>query len=341
VTLFVDTETDKLRTIIADGARAWAADELRWVREFLAKHSPAGYVEHQRGVRLRYEGKGVEFVEAAIRARFPKRVDVMPKHALGYMRFFAASDAGVYRLAPERAAVGDDGVDVVDEAKAKLVSAMFVRANLDGKMPEFERRCLAARTGFIHVRWAPSSSPSKPGKETLDMYWPGDVGVVCHRSDPTNLDSAILLLARTSYGATNGGVEWYTLWVRVAEDDEMGRVKSFGPWRSHLVSSEGEYLVPPDDPRTLYVDGAGRALPLPWCVCQIGEPSGSVFVDEDRDLVDVADALNVSRNSEQFAVDMQAHTPIVYSGNERKTSELAWGIDEVTQRGMAHVALAP
>lgn len=330
--LFSDSETERLNALVERGARAWSADELKWLRRYVEEHMPPNYVEHQRGVRQRYTGHQREFIESALIKRFPRTHERMPRFTLPLLRFFAAADAGVYRLPPERAVVDESGADVEADDVKKRFAAIVGRAGLDAKMPEVERRAIAARTIFVSPRWQPSFDRTRPAHVRLDLYWPCDVGVVCHAAQPGNLDAALIVIARTSRPAPKG-VEWFELWARSAVDDASGQPKSFTPWRVHLVSSDGEYLIPPDDDRTLYVDADGNPLPLPWCVVQLGEANGGVYVDEDRDLVDVVDSINVARSAEQYALDMQGHTPIVYRGNERKENEIAWGVDEITRIG--------
>lgn len=321
-----ETETERLNRIVADGARAFAAEELRWVRAFAERHKPDGYTDHQRGLRLRFEGSGADFVDAALKARFKKSHEDIPRRSLNWVKHVAVADAGVYRLQPERKLVVN-GADAKDE-KQRAFDDTLERARVGLILPEVERRANASLTHLVHVRWSPTGK-----RIVLDPYWPADVGVIGHPSEPSNLDTALLLIARTAHGAADDDEEWFTLWVRGHEDGPDGKPASFGPWRVHLVSSEGEYLLPPDDARTLYVDRAGAPLPLPWCVVQLGLPTSSIFIDEDRDLVGELDSLNVSASSEAYAVDMQAHTPVVYTGAELKKNEVAWGPGELTKIG--------
>jgi hypothetical protein len=58
-----------------------------------------------------------------------------------------------------------------------------------------------------------------------------------------------------------------------------------------------------------------------------------VFVDEDRDVVAVVDGLNVSRSNESYTLDMQGHTPLVYSGNRIESAEIVVGPDKVSRIG--------
>ena len=66
---------------------------------------------------------------------------------------------------------------------------------------------------------------------------------------------------------------------------------------------------------------------------QVGQPSGSVFVDAEHDLDDVVDALNVWRSNEQYTLEMQGHTQLVYAGHTSETTELVVGPDAIAKVG--------
>lgn len=332
--LFEDVETQRLNAIIKDGARQWTLAEMAVIDSAIRQHKPPTYDAHIQGVRKRYKGDQDAIVTAALKKRFPKTYEQMPTDALPYLRYIAASDAGVYRMPPERSIVDDAGKPIDDESRKQLFAKLLEGANLDGLAPEIERRTIAARTLFVLPRWFRAPGQTKGGRLVLEMFWPEDVGVICHASDPANMDLCLVLKARiASRGGVTSDAAWYSLWVRDHEEDEAGNLTSLGPWRVHLVNSKGEYLVAPNDPSTLYVDGAGRPLPLPWVRFTVGVAEGSVYVDEDRDLVGVVDGLNVSRASRKYTTDMQGFTPIVYAGNEKKAGEVVVGPGEITQVG--------
>ena len=345
--LFDDQETQRLIGIIRDGARAWTLAEMEQVDRAMRLNKPPGYDQHIEGLRARYLGDAKRFVVEKQRARFKKTHDAMPTESLPYLRFLAASDAGVYRLPPERTPTDPTtGEPLTDEVRLRAFNALLEGADLDGKAPEIERRAIAAKTLFVLPRWFRPPSENAGGRLILEQFWSDDVGVLCHRSDPGNFDLCLVLKAKiASRTGVASATQWFSLWVREFEEDEAGELMKLGPWRVHLVNSRGEYAIPPNDDRTLYVDNAGNPLPLPWVLIRLGDAAGCIYVDEDRDLMDVVDGLNVSRNSRKLTVDMQGHTPVVYAGNQKKPGTVVWGPGEVTEIGdketMTTLALDP
>ena len=311
--LFQDAETERLRALIATQSIAWTAEEVQYLLAACQDAKPSGYDKHQLGVRLRYEGRGRAYTEAALVERFPLTHNAMPRITLPWLRLKAAQDAGFYQLPPTRTAD--------PEATTEALLDLVARSDWDATAPEFERRALAAGTMFAHVGY-----DQVTGRPRVSMYWPSDVGVVCHPSAPHDFTRCILLMARASSPYGDDGI-WYNVWTREYTDADDGQPESFGTWRSHLISDKGDSLLAPSDPRTQY-DGI-----LPWVCVQMGVSAGSVYVDQDRDIVDVVDALNVSKCSEQYTLDMQGHTPVVYAGHQVESSTLRTGPDAVMTIG--------
>lgn len=328
--LFEDAETQRLNALVADGARRWTAAELAWVRQYAATQRPHGYDDHASVVVDLYLGDSETHLRRAAAARFKNRHDLMTPVPLNRMRHIASADSGVYRLQPERRLVSrTTGEPLADDAQRRF-AALVDGMEAGRVMPEVERRAII-QTVFVRPRWVKGLA-GKPGRVVADMFWGRDVAVVCHPSDPGNFDLAVVVLARSSIGGVAAKKQWWSLWVREPVE-EAGELTGFTPWRVHLVSSEGEYPIPPDDPRTLYVDAAGNPLPLPWTLVQLGHAEGSVYATPDKDLPKVVLQLNVDASVERLAADLQAFTPVVYKGNERKESDLAWGPGEVTRVG--------
>ncbi len=319
--LFQADENDRLALLISDQARAWTAEELLFIVNHAAKYKPPGYDKHQIGIRLRYEGKGRGYLDAALVERFPVTHGRMPRVSLNWLKLVASQDAGFYQTALQRTVVGPD--DATDDASTELLDGVAGNAGLDGLMPEVERRSLVAKTLFMHTTY--DQVRQRP---SIAVYWPHDVFVVCHHSAPHDFARCVLLVSRAASPEGPGDKDqWYNVWTRPYVDGDDGQPESFGVWRTHLVSSTGESALAPDDPRTIY-EGV-----FPWACLQIGIPAGCVYVDEDRDLVDVVDALNVSRSSEQYTLDMQGHTPVVYAGHNVESATLVTGPDAVMQVG--------
>lgn len=329
--LFDDAETKRLNDLVREGARQWSVAELEWVKGYAATQRPAGYDAHAGVVADLYLGNSDTHLRMAAAARFPNRHSMMTPVHLNRMRHVAMADSGVYRLQPHRRLVRKSTGALLDDDAQRRFSAIVTGMEMGRLAPEVERRAIAAQTLLARPRWV-RQLDGKPGRFALDIYWPRDVAVVCHPSDPGNFALALIVLARTSTGGVAAKKTWYSLWVRKAIEQD-GEVTGFEPWRVHLVSSEGEYPIPPNDPRTLYVDAQGNALPLPWTVVQLGLAEGSVYVTPDVDLPKVLLQLNVDASVERLAADLQAFTPVVYAGSERKESELAWGPGELTRVG--------
>lgn len=333
--LFDDAETRRLNDLIADGARRWSAAELQWVREYAVTQRPPGYDTHCAVVVDLYLGDSEAHLLAAAKARFENRHKMMTPVTLNRMRHVASADSGVYRVQPDRRLVSrTTGEPLPDDAQRRF-AALVDGMELGRLTPEVERRAIAVQTMFVRPRWV-RGVQGKPGRIVGDLFWPRDVAVVCHPKDPGNFDSAMILLARTSTGGVASKKVWYSLWVREPEEQD-GEVIGYTPWRVHLVSSEGEYPIPPDDPRTLYVDAVGASLPLPWTVVQLGQAEGSVYVTPDKDLPKFLLQLNVDASAERAGADLQAFTPVWYAGSERKEAELAWGPGEFTRVGEGEV----
>jgi len=326
--LFPDTESARLADLIKDGARAWSMGELQWVRDYAASHKPDGYDAHAKVVVDLYEGNGEAHLLAAAKDRFENRHSIMTPVPLNRMRQVCAADSGVYRLQPSRSGVSKStGAPVADDV-AKRLATLIGRTQIASIAPEVERRVIGAQTVFVKPRW--QRGLGKPGRIAVDVFWPRDVAVVCHPTMPDSLDAAVILLART--GST-AGKDWFALWVRTPVEDEFGNVVEFSPWRVHVVSSQGDYSIPPNDPRTLYVDAAGKPLPLPWTVVRLGLPSGNVFVAPDRDLPKMLLGLSVDASAERLNADLLATTPLVYKGDQRKAADIPFGTGEMMQVG--------
>lgn len=329
--LFNDEETKRLNALTAAAGRRWAAAELQWVQDIARATKPPAYDAHTANVVALYNGDSEPLLRAAAERRFKSRHDIMEPYPLNRMRQVASADSGVYTLQPHRTLVDANTGEALADTDERLqrFNTLVERMGFAGLAPEIERRTIAAQTLFVRPRWV--KAIGKPGRIQLDLFWPRDVAVICDQSDPTDFDRAVILLARTAAGS--GGAEWYTLWVREATHDDAGELTGFSPWRVHMVSSQGDYAIPPEDPRTLYVDGRGQPLPLPWTIVRLGVADGSVYVTPDRDLPKFLVSLNVDASAERLALDMQATTPVVYSGSEKKAGELAWGPGDITQIG--------
>jgi hypothetical protein len=343
--LFTDTETSRLNALVSDHARAWSKGELDFVKRFAEAQKPPGYDTCTSEMAQRYRGDGEPLLRRLANIRFPNRASLLQPLPLNRARQVAAADSGVYRIPPTVTVIDPDTGTPVDADRAQAFKVLMDSARIDSLRPEVERRAIAVHTLFAKPRWVKSVGAGAGGRLKIDTFWPSDVAVVCHPSDPGNFDQAVIILARTSRAGVSTTAAWYQLWVRSYQDDDTGQPAAFDPWHVHTVSSEGEYLLPPSDPRTMFADAAGRPLPSPWTIIQMGLADGSVYVDPDKDLPLILDHLSLDASAEMLARDLQAFTPVIYAGSQRKGSELAWGPGEVTEIGddetMTTLALDP
>lgn len=327
--LLPGAESDRLIELLPRLTRAAGKAELEAALSACEQHRPAGYRARMVMRRKRYEGKQRGIVEGALRNRFPNTWQRMPVAPLNWMRLVAAQDAGVYAEPPERYLVDADGDrDDAEDVEAAAFARLIEHAGLDAFAVEMERAALSTLTMFVRGQWSKRDADD-PGRPTLSLFWPSDVGVVCHPSSPSDFERALLLVAEIA-GPTGvqGRTKWYELWSRTVVDDVMGAPVSWGPWVRHVVSDQGDALFAGGDDSAVW-----PAERWPWACLQVGQPSGSVFVDAEHDLDDVVDTLNVWRSNEQYALEMQGHTQLVYAGHQAETTELVVGPDAVAKLG--------
>jgi hypothetical protein len=327
--LLPGAESDRILQLLPRLARAAGKDELDAALAAVERHRPPGYRARMIQRRQRYLGRQRGLIESALRARFPQTFQRMPVAGLNFMRLIAAQDAGVYVEPPERYLLEEAGGRAdPEQPEAVAFVDLLEQAGVDVFMVEAERAALSMLTLFVRGQWTKRDAED-PGHASLQMFWPADVGVVCHASDPTDFDRAMLLVAETASPAgPQGRARWYEVWSRTVEDDELGAPISWGPWMRHVVSDQGDAMFSGNDGRAVW-----EAERWPWACLQIGQPSGSVFVDAEHDLDDVVDALNVWRSNEQYTLEMQGHTQLVYAGHTSETTELVVGPDAIAKVG--------
>lgn len=327
--LLPGAESNRIIDLLPRLARAAGKDELDAALAAVERHRPAGYRSRMVQRRKRYLGQQRSIIESALRARFPQTFQRMPVAGLNFMRLVAAQDAGVYAEPPERYLVEENGEREPPEMpEAAAFAALLDQSGLDAFMVEAERSALAMLTMFVRGQWAKRDAED-PGRAALQLFWPSDVGVVCHASDPTDFERALLLVAEVASPAgPQGKARWYEVWSRSVEDDELGAPIRWGPWMRHVVSDAGDALFAGGDNRAVW-----EAERWPWACLQVGQPSGSVFVDAEHDLDDVVDSLNVWRSNEQYTLEMQGHTQLVYAGHTSEATELVVGPDAIAKVG--------
>jgi len=322
-------ESARLIELLPRLARAAGKDELDAALSAVEKHRPAGYRARMVQRRKRYLGQQRSIIESALRARFPQTFQRMPVAGLNFLRLVASQDAGVYAEPPERYLLEEEGERADPESdEAKAFAGLLDDAGVDTFMVEAERASLAMLTLFVRGQWMKRDAED-PGRASLQLFWPSDVGVICHPSNPTDFERAMLLVAEVAGpGGPQGGSRWYEVWSRTVDEDDLGAPLRWGPWTRHVVSDKGDALFAGGDGRAVW-----EAERWPWACLQIGQPSGSVFVDAEHDLDDVVDALNVWRSNEQYTLEMQGHTQLVYAGHTSELTELVVGPDAIAKVG--------
>jgi|GEM_PF-3477221 len=329
-------ESDRLVNLLPRLTRTVGKAELEAALAACEQHRPPGYRLRMVMRRKRYEGKQRPIVEAALRSRFPNTWQRMPVAPLNWMRLVAAQDAGVYAEPPERYLLTSEGQRVdAEDAEATAFAALLEDAGLDSFAVQMERAALSLLTVFVRGTWTKRDA-ADPGHASLSLFWPSDVGVVCHASAPSDVDRALLLVAEIAGpGGVQSRTKWYEVWSREVVEDVMGAPVSWGPWVRHVVSSEGDALFAGGDDAAIW-----PAERWPWACLQVGQPSGSVFVDAEHDLDDVVDSLNVWRSNEQYALELQGHTQLVYAGHQSETNELVVGPDAIAKLGPSETLTA-
>lgn len=326
---------------------ALKSDAQRW--------KPDRYDEHQVNLRLQYEGRIEEHLAAVVQKRFKQTGQRMPMIPLNFARLYAENGAAVYDYPPQwflqrdgkrvDPAPSEDAEDAQstdspeDQQRAADFAQMVEEASLDVVMAEAERRAVLARTVFlrVHSDSVEAAATGEPPRTRLTMFWPSDVLVIPHPLRPEGLSTCVALMARVSgaEGVAKGGATTWEVWTRAFEDDEFGTPK-FGPWRVERVTetqstAAGQARV---DARVELIrwrtdsGGVSDVYPLkslPWLAMHNGIPEGCPFIDADRNLVALFDAVNLGLMSEHFAVDMCA-APILYRKTDApQPKEIALG----------------
>lgn len=302
--------------------------QLDALRDRARRFKPSGYDEDQRNRRDHLEGNTLPQTVAALKRRFPKTFDEFPRLSFSLLRHVAITDAGAYETPPERwiefgginlaelrrdesgAVVRkDDGtpvdIDLDDAEERSSQFANLVReARLNLKKREQERRLMAGKTVFAFVGW--DQTRHKP---IVRYYYPCDVDYIPHHSAPEDLDAAVCLMVRVQGPETEEEQEWTDLWHRTATDLDDGTVE-YGPWIAERIGSKSGSTPLYGD------DGVYPLRRFPWMALHDGLPDGSVFLDVERDLVDVANEYNANWCSHLRIADMHGFPPVFITGAE-------------------------
>lgn len=303
--LFEPVEQARVTSIVRAGAKAWTAGELQAVLDLARKRKPVGLDDASVAVQQRYHGRGASAVSQALAKEFPETRG-MPVTSINWLRLLARLDAGVYVVPSDRWLDDDKGARIKDDDdRAKLWAWALKKSRTHVQMAEAERRALLPPGClFGQVVWI--KPPGDPiGYPRMDLYWPNDVEVLCHKDAPTTWAYRYVVALRQASPdlATKG--DWWRVWSREPPDDIEGQ---WGDWHSVLVSTAGDQMGTQAEP----VKYVGKTLPV--FLVTLTDAEGSVFTYEDADLVDVVDDLNKRRSNESFVIGLQGHDQMWMSG---------------------------
>lgn len=305
MSLFEPVEQARIAEILQRGARGWTAAELNETLRLARKRKPAGFDSVSAGVQARYRGKGAGYVRSALSKEFPETPG-MPVASINWLRLLARLDAGVYVVPSDRWLDDKSGARIKDDdARAKLWAWALRKSRTHVQMAEAERRALLPPGCVVgQVVWV-----QPPGDDVgfprIDLYWPHDALVLCHKDAPTTWAYRYVVALRQASPDPSTQGEWWKVWSREPPEDADGE---WGAWHSVLVSTEGDQM----GKDALPVRYEGDILPV--FMVQLTDSEGSVFTDEDSDLIDVVDDLNKRRSNESFVIGLQGHDQMWMSG---------------------------
>ena len=311
--------------------------QLALLKELAKKPKPKDYDDHVNVVADLYAGRQEQHTRDALAARYHNTHQSIPSESLNIVKRIAVEQATAYETAPQRWVTYDGLRPVEGEtsdnnttpdpalvARADSFASVINAARLHRVMLEATRRLMVVPTVFVRVGWqAPVvgrgavGDMDANGAPVLEVFWPSKVHVVCHHTAPSDLYSALCLIAETS--GPDGGT-WFEVWRREAFHDEFGALTGFGPWRAERIpqTREGE-----DDKRAAYPlfgDGEYPLPTLPWVVFHDGMPEHGVYCDEGRDLVAAQLNVNVVSSDALYNLSMGAHRQLVVNSDRLKQS---------------------
>lgn len=330
----------------ADWFAELKADAIAW--------RPNDYDVHQINLRHYYEGKIDAHLAMAVRKRFPLTGPKMPVVDFNWAKLYAQNGAAVYDYPPARhlerdgdkidpEADGEEAPLPDDLTRAEDFAEMLKGAHLEVVMAEAERRVVLTKTVFLKV-WSDglwSVATGKPPPTRASALWACDVLIVPHPRCPASLATALAVLIRVAGdgGCSDGSTTW-EVWSRSYVEDKDGNITAFDPWFVERVTEksvkvtvgytntvETKVTIEPILWR-LPNGGTSDTYPaktLPIVEWHDGIADGCPYLDADRNLVNLFDTINASMMSEQFAVDMNAATPVVRITDEPQPRNIPLG----------------
>lgn len=315
--------------LVKQGARANHAQIVQAILDEGARWKPAGYDSNQRRRRDHYQGRGAYWVREKLKSLFPKSYDSIPILSYNWAKMHADIAAAVYDEQPQRQLIDDAGeVLPDDDARVIAFNDLLADSEIATQLPEAERRMQWTHTVVLSVRWRRAfdeATNGLTGRVCLDLHWPHDVWIVPHPSSPTDIRMALAVMVRVSGASgitSNEKDEWFELWTRGSEEDELGNPVRFDPWMVSLVNRSGDGVFGANA-----VQYAGTRLP--FLLLRLSSPEGCPWVDAGDDDVNLVEMLNVDLSDEAYIAHLQGHTDKVYRGSRFEASQMVGGPDKV------------
>ncbi len=321
--------------IVSRGPAMLTKGDIETILEIGRRHKPPGYDEWASGLRLRFEGKQESIIRSALANRYPESYRRMAITGINWLRMFSENDSGSYAKSPTRNLMGPSGAAIEEGPQADRFASILKKSCVDDILADFETKVLAAGTMFGVVDWDHLDNAPR-----ITTHWPADTICVCHMSAPADIRRAYIFAHKiTSPNGIADDCTWWRVFTRGYVSGSDGQ-PAFSPWSVQICSERGE----------VYRDGAGEPVVqydgiLPVFVGHSGIPHGSIYLDIDRDITNVCDALNVSKSNETYVLDSQGHTPLFYAGDALEAAQIDWGPDKMAKIGgnetIQSVSLSP
>jgi len=311
--------TERASDLIRTGAERVNKDVLQKLLSIARQVKPPGYDGQARKIRQYYEGKQAASTRSILQKRYESTSGDMSVFPLNITKAAAELDATAYRRDPlrflkvdgeivGRKIVDDDGAETVlqaDQIDRQLRFEKLIElARLDVVLPEMERRTMASETQFARITWPRLASKlGRIERPQTTLFWPSDVFVVPNPEAPGSLWAAhaIIALVGGEHDTQNRGERFWEIWAR----SDVG-----APIYVQIVSDRGKTKTPEPIKYPL--------LEMPWFAMHSGLAQESVYLDINRDRVDVQDAVNVGLSNWWFKDDLQGHSERVIIGPEPK-----------------------
>jgi hypothetical protein len=329
---FFTSVSDAIVDFVKAGSTANQASVVNDVLAEAEKWKPVSYDADNRRRRDHYEGRGSKWIRAKLKDYFPKSYEKIPILPFNFAKLHAEVAAAVYDEEPGRELLQDgEPLDKEDE-RSKRFAELLRKAQLRTVMADAERVMHWSGSVVIVARWRKYFDTKKKkllGRVCLDLYWPHEVGVVPHPSAPTDPNLAVAFIIQVAGPSGTSPVQaeqYFELWTREAQEDELGQVAGFGPWFVSIISRKGD--VDAATKRGTPVEYKGEITPI--IIANLSSPRGSPFFDPGLDDVDVVESLNVDTSDAAYIEHLQGHTDRVYKGS-RDGGKQTGGPDSTTQ----------